>query len=142
MPFNGGIGLHDATWQSAYGGSRYITHGSHGCINLPLDVAKFIYENYQAGDIVVLYHLAGTEESHISPAVRPSSSPIPIAVTTEQETEAATTEAVTESETEATTEASTEVTTETTTEATTETTTEATTEAVTEATTEATETTQ
>lgn len=146
MPFNGGIGLHDATWQSAYGGSRYITHGSHGCINLPLDVAKFIYENYQAGDIVVLYHLAGTEESHTSPAVRPSSSPIPIAVTTEQETEAATTEAVTESETEATTEASTEATTETTTEATTEITTEitteATTETTTEATTEATETTQ
>ena len=23
MPFNGGIGLHDAVWQSAFGGERY-----------------------------------------------------------------------------------------------------------------------
>ena len=35
MPFNGGIGLHDAVWQSAFGGERYKTKGSHGCVNLP-----------------------------------------------------------------------------------------------------------
>ncbi len=56
MPFNGGIGLHDATWQSSFGGTRYLSNGSHGCINLPLQMAKEIYENYDAGDIVVLYH--------------------------------------------------------------------------------------
>lgn len=90
MPFNGGIGLHDATWQSAFGGRRYLTNGSHGCINLPLDMAKAIYENYEAGDVVVVYHLAGTESSSASPAGRPSSSPVPVA------TEAPATEAATE----------------------------------------------
>lgn len=38
-----GIGLHDLN-RSAYGGEIYQTNGSHGCINLPLDVAKQIYE--------------------------------------------------------------------------------------------------
>lgn len=89
MPFNGGIGLHDATWQSAYGGQWYIPYGSHGCINLPLDSAKFIYENYGPGDTVVLYHLAGTERSDAVPATRPESSPIYVYVPPEEpETEA------------------------------------------------------
>ena len=43
MPFNGGIGFHDATWQSSFGGSRYRTNGSHGCINMPLNKAKELY---------------------------------------------------------------------------------------------------
>ncbi len=44
MPFNGGIGFHDATWQSSFGGSRYLTNGSHGCINMPKDKAAELYE--------------------------------------------------------------------------------------------------
>lgn len=78
MPFNGGIGLHDATWQSAFGGMRYLTNGSHGCINLRLDVAKFLYENYSAGDLVILYHLEGTESDETTPAGKASSSPVPV----------------------------------------------------------------
>ena len=35
MPFNGGIGLHDASWRSSFGGSIYKTNGSHGCVNMP-----------------------------------------------------------------------------------------------------------
>lgn len=35
--------LHDLN-RSAYGGDIYINNGSHGCINLPLDVAKKIYD--------------------------------------------------------------------------------------------------
>lgn len=105
MPFNRGIGLHDATWQRAFGGSRYITQGSHGCINLPLDIAKFIYENYEAGDYVVLYHLTGTESDTASPAGRASSSPVYVPTEAETETEVPTeTEASTEAPTEATTE--------------------------------------
>jgi hypothetical protein len=38
-----GIGLHDLS-RSAYGGDIYLTNGSHGCINLPLDIAKKIYD--------------------------------------------------------------------------------------------------
>ena len=47
IPFNGNIGIHDATWRtSAYGGDVYMTEdGSHGCIEVPLDAAQLIYEN-------------------------------------------------------------------------------------------------
>lgn len=55
MPFNGGIGLHDASWRSTFGGSIYKTNGSHGCINLPYSVAKKIYDNINAGDYIVVY---------------------------------------------------------------------------------------
>ena len=44
MPFNGGIGFHDATWQSSFGGTRYKSHGSHGCVNMPKDKARQLYE--------------------------------------------------------------------------------------------------
>ncbi len=61
MPFNGGIGLHDALWRGSFGGSIYKTNGSHGCINLPYSVAKTIYENIEAGCPVLCYRLGSTE---------------------------------------------------------------------------------
>ncbi len=70
MPFNGGIGLHDATWRSSFGGTIYKTNGSHGCINLPHEVAKKIFENISAGDPVLCYHLEGTEKG--STSVKPA----------------------------------------------------------------------
>ena len=60
MPFNGGIGMHDAYWRSSFGGKIYKTNGSHGCINLPPAVAKTIYENISAGMPVLCYHLDGS----------------------------------------------------------------------------------
>ena len=39
-----GIGFHDATWQASFGGDRFLTHGSHGCINMPLDRARELFE--------------------------------------------------------------------------------------------------
>lgn len=62
MPFNGGIGMHDAGWRSAFGGELYKTGGSHGCINLPPAKAKMIYENISAGMPVLCYHLEGTQK--------------------------------------------------------------------------------
>ena len=56
MPFNGGIGLHDATWQPAFGGDLCYTRGSHGCINLPLDKAEKIYEKIEKGFPVICYY--------------------------------------------------------------------------------------
>lgn len=44
MPFNGGIGLHDASWRGKFGGTIYRYSGSHGCINLPSSKAAKIYE--------------------------------------------------------------------------------------------------
>ena len=55
MPFNGGVGLHDATWRSSFGGEIYKTNGSHGCINLPWEAAKTIYETVEIGYPVVCY---------------------------------------------------------------------------------------
>ena len=66
MPFNGGIGLHDANWRKTFGGTIYKNGGSHGCVNLPPAVAKTIYENISAGDPVLCYHLDGTESSRTS----------------------------------------------------------------------------
>lgn len=56
MPFNGAIGLHDATWQSSFGGNRYLTHGSHGCVNLPYNIAKTVFNNVSAGTPVVCHY--------------------------------------------------------------------------------------
>lgn len=56
MPFNGNIGMHDATWRSSFGGSIYLTNGSHGCVNLPLSSAAAIYEYVETGFPVVCYY--------------------------------------------------------------------------------------
>ena len=40
MPFNGGVGFHDATWRSSFGGTIYQYNGSHGCINMPYEMQK------------------------------------------------------------------------------------------------------
>ena len=55
MPFNGNVGLHDATWRKEFGGEIYVNSGSHGCVNLPLDKAKLIYENVVKGEPVIVY---------------------------------------------------------------------------------------
>ncbi len=55
MPYNGGVGMHDATWRNKFGGEIYKTSGSHGCINLPLSVAKELYEEVETGFPVVSY---------------------------------------------------------------------------------------
>ena len=61
MPFNGNIGMHDATWRSQFGGSIYKTSGSHGCINLPYDAAKKIFGYVEKGSPVICYELPGSE---------------------------------------------------------------------------------
>ena len=56
MPFNRGIGLHDATWRSKFGGNIYYSSGSHGCINLPKSSAATIYNYVSAGTPVICYY--------------------------------------------------------------------------------------
>ncbi len=58
MPFNDECGLHDASWQAAsnYTQDFYLTGGSHGCVNMPLEAAKTIYEHFKIGDPVVVYY--------------------------------------------------------------------------------------
>lgn len=57
MPINwDGVGLHDAWWQTSFGGEIYKTPmGSHGCINLPTDIAASIYQNSEVGTPVIIY---------------------------------------------------------------------------------------
>lgn len=57
MPFDGNIGMHDGYWRSEFGGTIYKKNGSHGCVNLPPDVAKTIYENIETGIPVLCYQL-------------------------------------------------------------------------------------
>ncbi len=55
MPFNGGIGLHDANWRSKFGGTIYQNSGSHGCVNLPSEKAAALYELVYTGIPVICY---------------------------------------------------------------------------------------
>ena len=55
MPFVCGQGLHDADWQTEFGGEVYKTKGSHGCINLPGDQAEIIYNSIEKGYPVICY---------------------------------------------------------------------------------------
>ena len=52
-----GVGFHDATWQSEFGGTRYKDgYGSHGCINMSLnDVATF-YGMISVGCPVIIHY--------------------------------------------------------------------------------------
>lgn len=57
MPFAYNVGFHDATWRNGkFGGEYYKTGGSHGCINLPADVAKNLYDNLSKGTPVIAYY--------------------------------------------------------------------------------------
>lgn len=57
LPFidSRGIGLHDASWRSTFGGNIWKTSGSHGCVNLPTASAKWFYENLPSGTVVVVH---------------------------------------------------------------------------------------
>ncbi len=53
MPFEGGggTGLHDAPWRrpGTFGGSYYLSDGSHGCVNMKLSDVSYIYNRVVAG---------------------------------------------------------------------------------------------
>ena len=68
MPFNGDVGMHDATWRRSFGGNIYKRNGSHGCINLPFHVAEKIYGKIDKGYAVLVYTLPGTESAEIGRA--------------------------------------------------------------------------
>lgn len=55
MVFADDVGFHDATWQSSFGGKRYLTNGSHGCVNMPLDQAAKLFDLIYDGMPVFVY---------------------------------------------------------------------------------------
>lgn len=56
MPFNGGIGFHDASWQPYFGGDRYLNGGSHGCINMPPANAAVLYDLIQYNVPIICFY--------------------------------------------------------------------------------------
>lgn len=50
-----GYGLHDASWRKQFGGEIYKTSGSHGCTNLPFEVAKTVFENIDETMPIIYY---------------------------------------------------------------------------------------
>ncbi|MDO4523357.1 MAG: peptidoglycan binding domain-containing protein [Eubacteriales bacterium] len=57
IDFDGGIGFHDAPWQThGFGGSLYEQFGSHGCINLPPEKAAELYSIVRWEDPVVVFN--------------------------------------------------------------------------------------
>ncbi|MCR5746395.1 MAG: L,D-transpeptidase/peptidoglycan binding protein [Lachnospiraceae bacterium] len=63
MPFNGNIGMHDASWRDTFGGHIYYMNGSHGCINLPTSAAEKIYDQVEKGEPVIVYGGISKEEA-------------------------------------------------------------------------------
>ena len=55
MPFNGGIGMHDATWRGKFGGTIYKYNGSHGCINMPYKAAKEVFNTIDNSFAIICY---------------------------------------------------------------------------------------
>ena len=56
MRFNRGIGMHDASWRSKFGGEIYYYSGSHGCVNMPFEAAKTTYENIDNTIPIIVYN--------------------------------------------------------------------------------------
>lgn len=56
MPFAYNVGFHDASWQTSLGGQKYLTSGSHGCINLWPETAEKLYNLLEVGTPVVGYY--------------------------------------------------------------------------------------
>ncbi len=55
MPFNGDVGIHDLKARAYFGGTIYLTNGSHGCVNTPYDQVQVIYNSVSIGTPVIVY---------------------------------------------------------------------------------------
>ena len=52
------VGFHDATWQATSyfsDSSAYLSHGSHGCVNLQLSAAEELYSLLEVGVCVIVH---------------------------------------------------------------------------------------
>ena len=55
MPYNGGEGIHDASWRSVFGTESYHSGGSHGCINTPIEAVIKVWEKAEVGTKVLVH---------------------------------------------------------------------------------------
>lgn len=57
MPFAYNVGIHDASWRHGkFGGNIYKSSGSHGCINIPEEIAKKLFETVDTGTPVIAFY--------------------------------------------------------------------------------------
>lgn len=66
MPFAYNVGFHDASWVPKFGGEYYKVNGSHGCINLPADVAGKLFGMIKVDTPVIAYYRERMELSNES----------------------------------------------------------------------------
>ncbi|MFC6275493.1 L,D-transpeptidase family protein [Levilactobacillus tangyuanensis] len=50
-----GVGIHDSPWQPQYGGTWYVKHGSHGCVNTPPSEVGKVFANVSVGTPVIVF---------------------------------------------------------------------------------------
>lgn len=55
MPFNGGVGFHDASWRTVFGGEEYVENGSGGCVNLPTEAAAALFAITHENETVIVH---------------------------------------------------------------------------------------
>lgn len=55
MPFNEDVGIHDMKDRAHFGGTIYLSNGSHGCVNTPYDMVEIIYNTVSIGTPVIVY---------------------------------------------------------------------------------------
>ena len=50
-----GCAIHDASWRSSFGGDIYLDSGSHGCVNMPPEKAKELFDLVWTAMPVIIY---------------------------------------------------------------------------------------
>jgi len=63
MWFNGGDGIHDASWRAVYGPGTEYPHydpygenvGTHGCVNVPYNAEVWLWNWTPVGTPVIVY---------------------------------------------------------------------------------------
>lgn len=53
--FNGPIAIHEAYWRRTFGGQDYKWNGSHGCVNVTLSTAKWVFDWAPIGTPVIVH---------------------------------------------------------------------------------------
>ena len=56
LTFAYNVGFHDASWRNKFGGTYYLKGGSHGCLNMPLDVVTEMYDVVPKNTPVIAYY--------------------------------------------------------------------------------------
>lgn len=49
-----GYFLHDAPWRTVYGPGANVSHGTHGCVNVPTAAMATLYRSATAGTTVIV----------------------------------------------------------------------------------------